>query len=220
MPLHGGLGEMWNGSVGNSYRVFDPFRERAQAGAEHDGYSRRDCDALADRGGCFFRLGKDVFFQWLPFVPKTAPKRSAVDCAGCPRFAPAYPVFLLRSTRQNRVCGFLQGKPHAGRQRHQPRQEIRGTWDDNGLFPMLSQKGATALNSVSQAQKSRGGAPLRYSARLTQQNTDDGRRHQVGHRSGEHRPQSQAGEVVAPVRRQRSDAANLHADGAKVGEAA
>src|SRR5271156_3772617 len=28
----------------------------------------------------------------------------------------------------NRVCGFLRGKPHAARQRHQPRQEIRGTW--------------------------------------------------------------------------------------------
>jgi hypothetical protein len=35
-------------------------------------------------------------------------------------FDRAYPDFLLRSTRQDRVCGFLQGKPHGLRQRHQP----------------------------------------------------------------------------------------------------
>jgi hypothetical protein len=48
-------------------------------------------------------------------------------CAEAKRWvpAPAYPDFLLRSTRQDRVCGFLQGKPHAVRQRHQPLQEIR-----------------------------------------------------------------------------------------------
>jgi hypothetical protein len=38
---------------------------------------------------------------------------------------PRTPDFLLRCTRQDRVCGFRQGKPHAVRQRHQPRQEIR-----------------------------------------------------------------------------------------------
>ena len=49
------------------------------------------------------------------------------------------------------MCGFLQGKPHGVRQRHQPRQEIRGTWDDDDLFPMLSRKDVTALISASRA---------------------------------------------------------------------
>jgi len=74
-----------------------------------------------------------------------APSPAALGEDGCPRFAPAYPDFLLRSTRRDRVCGFRQGKPHGVRQRHQPRQEIRSTWDDDGLFPLLSQDGSTAL---------------------------------------------------------------------------
>jgi hypothetical protein len=52
---------------------------------------------------------------------------SGLSSRGCPTFAPARPDFLLRSTSQDRVCGFLQGRPHAVRQRHQPRQEIRGS---------------------------------------------------------------------------------------------
>jgi hypothetical protein len=73
-------------------------------------------------------------------------------CAEAKRWvpAPAYPDFLLRSTRQDRVCGFLQGKPHAVRQRHQPLQEIRRTWDDNDWFAMVSPKGATTLTSAAQ----------------------------------------------------------------------
>jgi hypothetical protein len=65
-------------------------------------------------------------------------------CAEAKRWvpAPAYPDFLLRSTRQDRVCGFLQGKPHAVRQSHQTRQEIQRTWDDNELFPLLSRYGS------------------------------------------------------------------------------
>jgi hypothetical protein len=59
---------MWNRSVGNGDRMLNPLGERAQAGAEHDGYPRRDCDALADRSGGFFRFSKDVFFQWLLFI--------------------------------------------------------------------------------------------------------------------------------------------------------
>jgi hypothetical protein len=39
---------------------------------------------------------------------------------------PENPDFLLSNIRQGRVCGFLRGKPHTARQRHQPRQEIRG----------------------------------------------------------------------------------------------
>jgi hypothetical protein len=39
---------------------------------------------------------------------------------------PDNPDFLLRDIRQDRMCGFLRGKPHTARQRHQPRQEIRG----------------------------------------------------------------------------------------------
>jgi hypothetical protein len=37
------------------------------------------------------------------------------------------PNFLLRSARNDHLCGFRQGKPHEVRQRHQPRQEIRET---------------------------------------------------------------------------------------------
>jgi hypothetical protein len=42
-----------------------------------------------------------------------------------PTYAEANPDFLLCGIRQNRVCGFLHGKPHEARQRHQARQEIR-----------------------------------------------------------------------------------------------
>jgi len=46
------------------------------------------------------------------FVPRTL-WRTRISCYAAPG--------------QNRVCGFLR-KPHAARQRHQPRQEIRGMW--------------------------------------------------------------------------------------------
>ncbi len=39
----------------------------------------------------------------------------------------ANPDFLPRSTGNDRVCGFQQGKPHEVRQRHQDQQEIRGS---------------------------------------------------------------------------------------------
>jgi hypothetical protein len=49
------------------------------------------------------KSGKAVSAERSRPLPESAPKRSA----GCPRFAPAYLDFLLRSTRQDRVCGFL-----------------------------------------------------------------------------------------------------------------
>jgi hypothetical protein len=51
------------------------------------------------------------------FVPRTL-WRTRISCYAAPG--------------QNRVCGFLHGKPRAARQRHQPRQEIRGTWGTRG----------------------------------------------------------------------------------------
>jgi hypothetical protein len=35
------------------------------------------------------------------------PQRFRLNADGCPTFAPAYPDFLLRGIRQDRVCGFL-----------------------------------------------------------------------------------------------------------------
>src|SRR5271170_6378108 len=52
-------------------------------------------------------------FEDVVFGPCTL-RRTRISCYAAPG--------------QNRVCGFLRGKPHAAQQRHQPRQEIRGTW--------------------------------------------------------------------------------------------
>src|SRR5450631_693028 len=51
---------------------------------------------------------------------------------------------------------------------------------------------------------------------LTHQYADNRRRHQVRHGSSEHCTQAEAGEIVAPCGRQCADAANLHANGAKI----
>ena len=55
---------------------------------------------------------------------------------------------------------------------------------------------------------------------LLEQHGDDGGGHEVGHGSGEHGAEAELGEVVAAVGDEGSDAADLHADGADVGEAA
>ena len=68
-----------------------------------------------------------------------------------PTYAEANPDFLLRGIRHDRVCGFLHGKPHEARQRHQPRQEIPGTWgtqlsDADQLIGRLAGEGARLPN--------------------------------------------------------------------------
>jgi hypothetical protein len=47
---------------------------------------------------------------------------------------------------------------------------------------------------------------------LPQQHTDNRSRHQVRHSPRKHSPQSQPRQIVAPIRRQRADPANLHPD--------
>jgi len=109
---------------------------------------------------------------------------------GCPTFAPAYPSFLLRSIGQDRVCGFLQGKPHGVRQRHQRRQEIgvRGTiMICFHCFPWMAQQRSPQQTTVT-------GAPsFRAASRLAMAKTTVGLR-----------PSSQShvrwGERGAPVR--------------------
>ena len=54
----------------------------------------------------------------------------------------------------------------------------------------------------------------------SQQEAGDGRGHEVGERAGEHRAQAEPRQIVAAVRRQRADAADLDADRAEVGEPA
>src|ERR1700677_3923779 len=53
-----------------------------------------------------------------------------------------------------------------------------------------------------------------------QQNTHNRGRYQGGHCPGEHSTQPQPSQIIAPVRRQGSNAADLHPDGAKVGKSA
>src|SRR5258705_11873450 len=53
-----------------------------------------------------------------------------------------------------------------------------------------------------------------------QQKSRDRRGHEIRERSGEHGPQTEPREIVTPVRRERSDAADLNADRAEVGEPA
>jgi hypothetical protein len=71
----------------------------------------------------------------LPCAQTTVPERTVLEWSKSirkhrfrPMYAGANPDFLLRGVRHDRVCGFLHGKPHEARQRHQSRQEIRGTW--------------------------------------------------------------------------------------------
>ena len=54
----------------------------------------------------------------------------------------------------------------------------------------------------------------------SQQHSGDAGRHEIGHRSRRHRPQSQPRQVRFAVGRQRADAADLNGDGAEVGEPA
>ena len=61
---------------------------------------------------------------------------------------------------------------------------------------------------------------LLFSAGLFDEHGDDAGGHEVGHGAGEHGAEAEAGEVVAAVGDERADAADLHADGADVGEAA
>jgi hypothetical protein len=51
---------------------------------------------------------RDLQFIFWGTRLKVAQSTSLGD--GCPTFAPAYPDFLLRSVRKNRVCGFLLRK--------------------------------------------------------------------------------------------------------------
>jgi hypothetical protein len=60
-----------------------------------------------------------------PGPSRLLPNPLLSEALGAPGSHQRTPDFLSRSTRQDRVCGFLYGKPHAVRQRHQPRQEIR-----------------------------------------------------------------------------------------------
>src|ERR1019366_1787686 len=62
-------------------------------------------------------------------------------------------------------------------------------------------------------------APLTASSR-PQQNSYDTRRHQIGHRAGDHGAESQFGQIVPPVGCKRAESADLDADGAEVGKAA
>src|ERR1700729_145618 len=55
---------------------------------------------------------------------------------------------------------------------------------------------------------------------LSQQHTDNRCRHEVGHGSGEHGAQAEPGELVAALRDECADAADLDADGTEVGESA
>jgi hypothetical protein len=61
----------------------------------------------------------------------------------------AYPDFLLRGTANGHVCGFPQRKPHEVRQRHQPRQEIRGSVVE-GPFDRLRAGSAVSLSVLTQ----------------------------------------------------------------------
>ena len=51
---------MRNVRVGYGDRLLDPLRERAQAGAEHNGYPRRNRDALANGSSGLFRSFKNA----------------------------------------------------------------------------------------------------------------------------------------------------------------
>ena len=62
--------------------------------------------------------------------------------------------------------------------------------------------------------------PQRGCASLFNEHGDDAGGHEVGHGSGEHGAEAEAGEVAAPGGSQSTDAADLDADGAEVGEAA
>jgi hypothetical protein len=55
---------------------------------------------------------------------------------------------------------------------------------------------------------------------LFDEHGDDAGRHEIGHGSGEHGAEAEAGEVVAAFWDESADAADLNADGAEVGEAA
>jgi len=61
---------------------------------------------------------------------------------------------------------------------------------------------------------------LLLAGELADEHGDDAGGHEVGHGTGEHSAETEAGEVVATVGDEGSDAADLHADGAQVGEAA
>ena len=59
-----------------------------------------------------------------------------------------------------------------------------------------------------------------HSGILLDQHRHNARRHQVRHGSRQHRPETKPRQVVAAIGHQRSNAADLHADGAEVGESA
>ena len=87
VAFHGGLREMGDGRVGNGDRLLDPLRERAQAGAEHDGHPRRDRDALADRGSGLFRSSRKCLSAncFSPVYGIFQVERSAVSFSGAAR---------------------------------------------------------------------------------------------------------------------------------------
>jgi hypothetical protein len=61
--------------------------------------------------------------QHEPGAPRS-PERTRISCYATPD--------------RTACAAFFQGKPHGVRQRHQPRQEIRGTWDEkDGRSPPL-----------------------------------------------------------------------------------